>query len=246
MNLSTMRLRSIGLLAVLAVLVGLALPVFAQHRGGGHSGRAGASRGTSRAASPRVAPRAAPRPGVAVPRGTAVPRGFASVAPVRFYRPYYAFRPRVSLGFGLWAGYPIAYSYAYYDPFYYTYGYPYAYAAYGYPYAVTGFPAYPSASTYPPSTDPSAAPGPQGSIGVQPDQASTGGLSFDITPNTAQVFVDGNYVGTVGQFTSTSQPLGVAAGRHRVEVRAPGYQTMSFDVDIIAGQVIPYQGTMER
>jgi hypothetical protein len=36
------------------------------------------------------------------------------------------------------------------------------------------------------------------------------------------------------------------AGRHHIEVRASGYQTMSFDVDIIAGQVIPYQGTMER
>jgi hypothetical protein len=29
-------------------------------------------------------------------------------------------------------------------------------------------------------------------------------------------------------------------------VRAPGYQTLSFDVDIIAGEVIPYQGTLTR
>ncbi len=93
---------------------------------------------------------------------------------------------------------------------------------------------------------PGAQPGPPGSIDVQPGETSTGGLSFEITPTTAQVFVDGNYVGTVGQFTSTSQPLGVAAGHHRVDIRAPDYQTISFDVDIIAGQVIPYQGTMER
>src|SRR5262245_9339192 len=52
--------------------------------------------------------------GVGVPR--AVPRVYAprvvgprAIAPVRFYRPYYAFRPRVSLGFGLWVGFPIAY-----------------------------------------------------------------------------------------------------------------------------------------
>jgi len=176
-------------------------------------------------------------------------------APVRFYRPYYAFRPHVSIGFGLWAGYPFAYSYGYYDPFYAPYVAPYSYPSYAYPAAPSYPPAsgYPPASNYPPSSSqgsvyPSDQQGPQNSIGVQPGsaEADTGGLSFEITPNTAQLFVDGTLVGTVGQFTPTSQPLGLAAGRHRVEVRAPGYKTISFDVDIIAGQVIPYQGTMER
>jgi hypothetical protein len=36
------------------------------------------------------------------------------------------------------------------------------------------------------------------------------------------------------------------SGDQLIEVRAPGYQTMSFDVDIVAGQVIPYQGALER
>ncbi len=71
-------------------------------------------------------------------------------------------------------------------------------------------------------------------------------MSFEITPSTAQLFVDGTQVGTVGQFTPRSQPLGLAAGHHQIEVRASGYQTMSFEVDILAGQVIPYQGAMER
>jgi hypothetical protein len=81
---------------------------------------------------------------------------------------------------------------------------------------------------------------------VQPGQANTGGLSFDITPKDAEVLVDGKFVGTVGEFTPTSQPLGLPAGHHQVEVRAPGYQAISLDVNIIAGQVIPYQGSMER
>ena len=42
------------------------------------------------------------------------------------------------------------------------------------------------------------------------------------------------------------QPLGLPAGYHRIEIRAPGYQTMSFDAEIVAGQVIPYQGVMQR
>ena len=191
------------------------------------------------------------RGGYAVPRGVAVPR-YSSVAPVRFYRPYYTFRPHLNLGLGLWVGYPFAYSYPYYDPSYDPYGYvnPYAYAPYGYP--ATSYPAYPPASGYPPASNypPSAYPpdgqGSQGSIGIQPNQANSGGLSLEITPSTAQLFVDGTLVGTVGQFTPTTQPLGLVAGRHRIEVRAPGYQTMSFEVDIIAGQVIPYQGAMER
>jgi hypothetical protein len=167
--------------------------------------------------------------------------GRYSVAPARFYRPYYTFRPRLSLGFGLWAGYPFAYSYAYYDPFYYPYYDPYYYPSYGYP--ATAYPAYPPAPAYPAAYPPSDQ---QGAIAAQPGQANTGGLSFEITPNDAQLFIDGATVGTVGQFTPTSQPLGLASGRHHVEVRAQGYRTMSFDVDIIAGQVIPYQGTLER
>ena len=58
--------------------------------------------------------------------------------------------------------------------------------------------------------------------------------------------MDNMRVGTVGQFTPTTQPLGMEAGHHHIEVRAAGYTTLSFDVDVIAGQVIPYQGTMER
>jgi hypothetical protein len=30
-----------------------------------------------------------------------------------------------------------------------------------------------------------------------------------------------------------------------VEVRASGYQTLSMDIDIVAGQVIPYQGQLQ-
>ena len=142
-------------------------------------------------------------------------------APFRFNHPYYAFRPRWNVGFGLWAGYPFAYPYGYYNPFY-----PYSYAA---PYDYV-----PPPVSYESNSD-----------SVQPSQANLGGLSFEITPGTAELFVDGQSVGTVDQFTPMTQPLGVGAGPHHIEVRAPGYRTMSFDVDIIAGQVIPYQGALE-
>lgn len=136
-------------------------------------------------------------------------------SPRAFYRPYYVFRPRFSIGFGIWAGYPITY----YDPFYYPYDYSYY------------------------STAPTPIP-PQGSFAVQP-QANMGGVSFEISPSTAEIWVDGNYYGTVDQFTPSSQPLGLPAGRHHIELREPGYQVSSFDVDVVAGQVIPFQGQLE-
>ena len=169
---------------------------------------------------------------------------FISVAPARFYRPYYAFRPRLSLGFGLWMGYPIAYDYPYYDPYYSPYAVAEPYPA-PYPSTTPGYSTAPGYSVTPsaPYGDPNAAPN---ATAGSSEQANMGGLSFQITPAEAQVLVDGRALGTAGQFTPTSQPLGVPAGRHHVEVRASGYQTMSFDVDVVAGQVLPFQGTMER
>jgi hypothetical protein len=73
-----------------------------------------------------------------------------------------------------------------------------------------------------------------------------GGFSFEVSPNTAQVFVDGKYMGTVGEFTPQSQPLGVPAGDRRVELRADGYRTVQFEAQVVAGQVLPYQGSMQR
>lgn len=199
-------------------------------------------------------------------RGSAVarvaPRGFGSrgvyVAPSRFFRPYYSFRPRFSLGFGLWAGYPIAYSY----PYYYGYPYPYdpydpyAYPAY-YPPPAYGYPIPNPSSAYPPGNyppgnyPPTGAPqsgyyepdSPQGSVIAQPG-TSSGGVSFEISPSTAEVYIDGKYVGRVSDLGPTTQPLALTPGRHHVEIRAAGYQTLSIDADVIAGQVIPYQGTM--
>ena len=204
------------------------------------------------------------------------------VAPRRFYQPYYTFRPRVRLGFGLWVGFPAAYPYYYDEPYYSPYGYPDPYAPYPYPSTSYGYPAtpyppaypsqYPSSyppqypsnyppqnpsnypsqypSNYPPQTPSSSPqyPSTQGSVGVRPGQnsANTGGASFEITPDTAQVFVDGSYVGTVGEFTPSSAPLDLTPGRHHIEVRAAGYRTFNFDADIVAGQVLPFQGAMER
>ena len=157
------------------------------------------------------------------------------------------------------------YYYGYYNPHYSVYygphGYPNPSPAYSCPYppasSVVSPPAYPQ-SGYPAQ---SGYPGQSDTRGSQdsrdtwklvigrrigPSDANTGGVSFEITPGTAEVFIDGQYVGTVDQFTPTSQPLGLTPGRHQIEIRAAGYRTIDFDADIVAGQVIPYQGALER
>lgn len=145
-----------------------------------------------------------------------------------YYRPYYSFRPRVRLGLGVWIGYPVNY-----PPYFYPYrSYPYIYE---YPYPNT-YP-YPSAS-YP---APGSLPG-TGTLAV----GVAGGLSFEITPPEAGVYVDGQYVGAVGQFTPNQPPLSLASGRRHVEIREPGFEIIAFDVDILPGQVIPYRGDLRR
>ena len=121
-----------------------------------------------------------------------------------YYRPYYAFRPRLSLGFGLWVGYPVYYPYGLY------------------------------VSRY-------------DAAGIAPAvNVGLGGISFEISPASASVFADGYFAGRVSDFAPTMAPLGLAPGRHHVEIREPGFDTMAFDVDVVAGQVLPFQGVMDR
>ena len=70
-------------------------------------------------------------------------------------------------------------------------------------------------------------------------------MSFEITPSTAEVYIGGKYVGRVSDLGPTTQPIALTPGKHRVEIRAAGYQTLTFDADVVAGQVVPYRGTMQ-
>ena len=228
--------------ALLAALAVAPTPAGAQHRSG-HSG--GGSRAT---ASPRGGntPRGVyggSRGVYGGPRGYYSPRyygGSRFVGVGRYYAPYYAFRPRFSLGFGLWAGFPVSYPYYYYGyPYGYAYPYPYGYGYYSYPYPY-GYPA-PGYGYPAPGYGYQTAPQDQST----PSAVATGGVSFEITPNTAEVYVDGSYAGTVAEFSPSSQPLTLSPGRHHIEVRSPNYSTMTFDTDVIAGQVVPYRGTMQ-
>jgi hypothetical protein len=127
-----------------------------------------------------------------------------------YYRPY-VFRPRYSIGFGIFSGYPVPYSYDY-----------------GYPIEVYGYGA------------------PRERVTITPGSNYYGGVALEITPNDADVYVDGEYAGRVQDFDGTQQPLTLTAGTHKIEVQAAGYEPLVVDVGIQPGQVVPYRGDLRR
>jgi hypothetical protein len=72
----------------------------------------------------------------------------------------------------------------------------------------------------------------------------TGSLRLKIKPRDAQVYIDGYLVGVVDDFDGMFQKLGIDAGGHRVEIKAPGHEAISFDVLITPGETVTYKGEL--
>jgi hypothetical protein len=174
-------------------------------------------------------------------RGRAVPRGSVRevrppvlVAPYRnnYYRSY---RPNVNLGF--FYGRP-----GYFGPYrsanpFYAYGYPsYGYPAYGYsPFRPSyGYAPYGLSSGY--------APYGYGYGGYS--GRPYGGVRIDLPQRDAEVYADGYFVGTVDEFDGVLQQANLEAGPHRIEVRAPGFEPIVFDVNVEPGRTITYRASM--
>lgn len=162
------------------------------------------------------------------------------------YRPYYYYRPGISIGFYAGFGYPYFgygygsgyYSYPYYNPYY---GYPYPAYTYPYPYSTyPGYSTYPAYPSYPGYS--TAQPYPQqGTVTAQAQPqpaAAYGGVRIEGAPRDAQVYVDGHYAGLVQDFDRADGHLNLEAGTHDVEIRVPGRQPVGFDVNVPPNQTI--------
>ena len=165
--------------------------------------------------------------------------------------PYPAYRPYAYR----YPAYPVYRTYPAY-PMYPPSAYPPAYPPGAYPPSypsATPYPTYPQGSPYPTYPQGSQYPGnpqgsypgyPQGSANAAPGPQATGGMSFEFSPANAAIYVDGQYVGPVSNFTPSSAPMSLAPGRHNVQLQAPNYVSLTFDVDIVGGEVIPYRGSL--
>jgi hypothetical protein len=79
-----------------------------------------------------------------------------------------------------------------------------------------------------------------------PSVSVYGGVSFDIRPSEAEVFVDGEYVGTAGMFPPNGAPLTLTPGVHQIGVQLEGFRPMDWSVTIQPGQVVPYRGDLQQ
>jgi hypothetical protein len=76
-------------------------------------------------------------------------------------------------------------------------------------------------------------------------EGARGGLVLENMPAGAQVFVDGNYVGMAGEFTASGSPIDLTPGAHQIEVRAAGFDALTFSVMVGANSIVRYRGDMQ-
>jgi hypothetical protein len=77
-------------------------------------------------------------------------------------------------------------------------------------------------------------------------ETARGGLAIQAAPLSAQVFVDGHYAGLAEAFGPGGGAMTLSAGAHRIELRAPDYETLEFEVLIEPNGLVRYRGDMER
>ena len=73
---------------------------------------------------------------------------------------------------------------------------------------------------------------------TEPMPAVTATVKIEVNPNRAAVFVDGQFVGHVGEFEGAGRGMLVAPGPHRIRVALPGYQTFETEINALANQKV--------
>ena len=122
-----------------------------------------------------------------------------------------------SIGFGGygWYGYP---GYGYYGG--------YAYPRYGYYGSYGGYGGYGYTSVYP-------------AVG-----ATHGALDLDVSPEGAQIYVDGNLVGIADDYDGYPNYLWLEKGTYDVVIFAPGFQTIARQYSVYGGMIIDVNDSM--
>lgn len=212
-----MKLPAVMILVML--ITSAASPLAFGQRAGGGGGRTGGGGGRTGGRGP--APNTQPATGPAQP-GT----------PGSAYRPPFGINPSGPRGIRAARGLPFLWWWGYAD-----------------------FPALfevPDREEAVPLPPPRPLPPPESSL-IQPipllqrPQPATGrgNLRLEVVPDTAQVYVDGFYAGTVDEISRREQGLDVSAGWHRLEFRAPGYLTPAANVTVEADRTFNYRAQLQ-
>jgi PEGA domain len=78
-----------------------------------------------------------------------------------------------------------------------------------------------------------------------PGGEEVGYLLPQVTPGTAEVVIDGEYLGTVDELRRTGVGQELQPGPHRLELRAPGYEPVTAGVRIAADETLFYRRDLE-
>jgi hypothetical protein len=81
-------------------------------------------------------------------------------------------------------------------------------------------------------------------VNRSPRERAVGYLRLLVTPASAQIYADGFYVGSVGDVGAAGVEL--EEGPHRIDLRADGYATLTFDVRVLSNQTVTYRNILER
>ena len=88
-------------------------------------------------------------------------------------------------------------------------------------------------------------PGQKQVVRVRMEQAPTGPLpdtpatvKIEVNPSRAAVFMDGAFVGHVGEFKGPGRGMLIAPGTHQIRIALPGYQTFETDINPLANQEV--------
>jgi hypothetical protein len=160
-------------------------------------------------------------------------------------------RDRYGYGDSYGSGYGYGYGSGYYNPYgIYNYGYNPYFGNYYSPYGFgMGYGLYSGFGWAPYYGDPFGDPygyGYGGGYSTSYGHGEQGNLKLKVKPRAAKVYVDGYFVGYVDQFDGAFQKLPLNTGRHKVEIKADGFETAEFDVLINPEQTVTFKGELRR
>jgi len=165
--------------------------------------------------------------------GVAVPRGSVASPPQR---------PGSSGGSVIYSSRPRVYYNNYY--YYPRASYPYGYGSYGLGYFYYDPYSWYDNNYYDPYYPTYSYPSYAGGVYQYRYGYPTGELRLQVRPRYAEVYVDGYYAGRVDDFDGFLQALRIEEGPHTIEIVAPGYETLTFNVRIQPGRKIDYRGDL--
>lgn len=79
-----------------------------------------------------------------------------------------------------------------------------------------------------------------GTAAAPGDAAGTGSVAIESSPSGAEIYVDGNFVG------QTPATLRLAAGAHRIEVRAAGRPSWTKNIDVLKDSQVSLRATFDE